>query len=108
MTLGNAIRLIRTAAGQKQTELASALRVSPNYLSLVENGKRQPSVSFLRRLSDVLGVPVSIFFLWQEIDSPQKMQESVAKIRDSLAQLEAMYLLARSRKPRRKQNGNAL
>ena len=65
MTLGNAIKIVRTASGVKQGKLAEKLNISANYLSLIENGKREPSISFLRRLAAELGVPVGIFFMWQ-------------------------------------------
>jgi transcriptional regulator with XRE-family HTH domain len=69
MELSNAVKLIRVASGKKQKEVAEDAGVSSNYLSLVENGKREPSVGFLRKLAKVLGVPVGLFFAWE--DRPQ-------------------------------------
>jgi transcriptional regulator with XRE-family HTH domain len=93
MELARAIKLTRTASGMKQKEIAVKVGVTPNYLSLVENGKREPSVSFLKRLATVLGVPVGLFFLWEQerVGRPGKR---INQVRNLLAQLEAMYVFA--------------
>jgi transcriptional regulator with XRE-family HTH domain len=75
VTLGNAIKLIRTARGLTQRALAKKLDVTANYLSLIESDKREPSLSFLKRLASELGVPVAMFFVFQG--------EAVAGARDS-------------------------
>ena len=99
MTLGNAIKLVRTANGLKQGMLARKLNVSANYLSLIENGKREPSISFLKHLAKTLDVPVGIFFLWQDLD-PTNVNQRGNQLRDLLTRLEAIYLLNRRQKPR--------
>jgi transcriptional regulator with XRE-family HTH domain len=97
MELGRAIKLMRTASGIRQKEIAARIGVTSNYLSLVENGKREPSVSFLKQLARTLSVPVSLFFLWEEGETgPPK--KSVGQLRSLLAQLEAMYVFANRRK----------
>lgn len=106
MTLGSAIKLVRTASGLKQQELAKRLEVSPNYISLIENGKREPSISFLNRLADTLGVPVGIFFLWQEMGKGRVAGERLAQMRELLSRLEAMYLLGRREEGRGKRKKN--
>jgi transcriptional regulator with XRE-family HTH domain len=100
LTLGNAIKLVRTASGIKQGVLAKNLDISANYLSLIENGKREPSISFLRRLASELGVPVGIFFLWQEIDPIKSRQSGLDNLRKLLTRLEAVYLRGRRQKAR--------
>jgi len=70
MSLGKNIKLARFNAGLKQKELAELLGISTNYLSLVENDKREPSISFLKALADEINIPVGIFFL--DIDSDAK------------------------------------
>lgn len=102
MTLGNAIKVVRTASGIRQRALAKKIGITANYLSLVEGDKREPSISFLNRLAKSLGVPVGIFFLWQEIDSKPRSEMEINKIRDLLIRLEAMYVSARTEKKRRR------
>jgi transcriptional regulator with XRE-family HTH domain len=100
MNLGQAIKLIRTANGFKQKEIARKTNVTANYLSLIEGGKREPSISFLNRLAGVLGVPVGVFFLWQESRQRKKATAQLDKIRDLLVQLEAMRLFSTTGKRR--------
>lgn len=92
MTLGNAIKLIRTAKGVKQVTLAKELDVSPNYISLVEKDRREPSVGFLRKLAGKLSVPVGLFFLWQDTENPILQAQNMVELRDLLTRIQAMYL----------------
>jgi transcriptional regulator with XRE-family HTH domain len=55
--LGKTIRILRQAKALKLNELALDSGVSVSFLSLVENGERQPSLDVIRRLSKSLGVP---------------------------------------------------
>jgi len=102
VTLGNAIKLVRTAAGIRQGVLAKKLNVSANYFSLIENGKREPSLSFLKRLADSLDVPVGIFFLWQEMNPTKAEKPKADRLRELITRLEAMYLLNRKQEGRNK------
>lgn len=101
MTVGQAVKVMRTASGLKQKEVASRLRVTVNYLSLIENGKREPSISFLRALASVLGVPIGLFFLWDESDA-RSSKADFRQLRTMLTQLESMYLVASRRNRERK------
>jgi transcriptional regulator with XRE-family HTH domain len=102
VNLGKAIKLVRTAAGIRQGALARQVNVTANYLSLIENGKREPSISFLRKLASALGVPVAIFFFWQEADSKQFAGPQLDTLRELLTRLEVVYLQNSRRKPARK------
>jgi transcriptional regulator with XRE-family HTH domain len=104
MKLGNAIRVVRTAAGMRQRAVAKKLGVSPNYISLIERGKREPSISLLNRLAHVLEVPVGVFFLWQDADKEAIASGKLDRIRELLVRLEAMYLLSRKRRPERRRS----
>ncbi|QDU59005.1 helix-turn-helix domain-containing protein [Aeoliella mucimassa] len=55
--LGKTIRILRQAKSLKMTEVAGESGVSVPYLSLVENGERQPSLEVMRRIAETLGVP---------------------------------------------------
>jgi transcriptional regulator with XRE-family HTH domain len=92
VTLGNAIKLIRTAKGVKQLTLAKELDVTPNYISLVEKDKREPSIGFLRKLAKELEVPVGLFFLWQEDNNSKLKPERLDELRNLLAKIQALYL----------------
>ena len=55
--LGKTIRILRQAKSLKMTSVAKSSGVSVPYLSLVENGDRQPSLEVMRRIASTLGVP---------------------------------------------------
>jgi transcriptional regulator with XRE-family HTH domain len=55
--LGKTIRILRQAKGLKASELASDAKISTSFLSLLENGERQPSLDVIRRISKALGIP---------------------------------------------------
>ncbi|HBG31529.1 helix-turn-helix transcriptional regulator [Sinimarinibacterium flocculans] len=55
-----AFRIIRAAFGLKQSELAKRMRVSTSQLSLIEAGKRQPSLRVINGLAGAVGVPAAM------------------------------------------------
>jgi len=71
MSIGKNIKIFRINAGLKQKELADKLGKKVQYLSAIENDKREPSLSFLRQIADALGVPASTL-LWENIDTPDE------------------------------------
>jgi transcriptional regulator with XRE-family HTH domain len=95
MTLGNAIKTLRTACKVKQQDLAGQMGVSANYISLVEGDKREPSIAFLKKLSKQLNVPVSMFFLWQETEGQNTNTARLSKIQELLLGIESSYLRQR-------------
>jgi transcriptional regulator with XRE-family HTH domain len=60
---GKAFRVIRAAFGLSQSELAERLPVSASQLSLIEAGKRQPSVRVVEALAAAVGVPTALVSL---------------------------------------------
>lgn len=97
MTLGNAIKLIRTARGARQVELAKSMKTSPNYISLVEKDKREPSISFLTRLARELSVPVSMFFMCQELEESPNATAELRELAEMLIRLQSMAPTRRKR-----------
>jgi len=67
MKIGQTLKVLRTAAKMKQTALAHSLGVTTNYLSLVENDHREPSLSFLKKFAEVLDIPLG-YLLWVVLD----------------------------------------
>ena len=55
MTIGMRFKLARIASHMNQTQAAAQAGVSTNYLSLVENDRRDPSLKLLERLATVYG-----------------------------------------------------
>lgn len=61
-TLGADLRALRKARGVTLAALADALGRSVGWLSQVERDLSEPSISDLRKMADVLGVPISMLF----------------------------------------------
>lgn len=60
MNIGKAIKLCRTQKSMRQSELAVLADISVAYLSLIEQGKRDPNFSVLKAISQGLDIPLSI------------------------------------------------
>lgn len=60
MNLGKAIKLCRTQKNMKQSDLADSAQISVSYLSLIEQGKRDPNFSTVQQIAVALNVPISI------------------------------------------------
>ena len=56
------IKDMRQKEQLKQAQLAKLIGVSPSYLSLIERGKRRPSVEAAKRIGAVLGFDWTLFF----------------------------------------------
>jgi transcriptional regulator with XRE-family HTH domain len=63
MNYGRAIKIVRTASGLSQAELAERLTIGASQLSLIEAGKRQPSLKVIHEISDALKVPPHLITL---------------------------------------------
>jgi transcriptional regulator with XRE-family HTH domain len=95
MSVGKAVKFARVAAGIKQKDLAVRLDVSPSYLSLVENDKREPSISFLRNLADEMSIPLGLLFVNVDSDVSEVSPEERAlllRIQDLVFQIQQMKL----------------
>ena len=62
MNLGQAIKLCRTRRGVSQADLARQAECSVSYLSMLENNKRDPTLSTMTKIAHALRVPVGILF----------------------------------------------
>ena len=58
-----AFRIIRAAFGLRQSELADRMPISASQLSLIEAGKRQPSLKVVNGLARAVGVPAALVTL---------------------------------------------
>ena len=63
MDYGKAIRVVRSGRGLSQRHLADRIGISPSHLSLVESGKRDPSLKLLEEIAVSLGVPMHLLTL---------------------------------------------
>ena len=58
-----AFRIIRAAFGLKQSDLAARMPITASQLSLIEAGKRQPSLRVVNGLANAVGVPAALISL---------------------------------------------
>jgi transcriptional regulator with XRE-family HTH domain len=65
-TFGARLRELRQQHGFSMAKLASAAEVTSGLISQVENGLADPSLTTLRRISEVLHVPMFYFFIGDE------------------------------------------
>ncbi|MCC6726485.1 MAG: helix-turn-helix transcriptional regulator [Saprospiraceae bacterium] len=72
MNVGATIISLRKKNGLSQIELAKACELSQTYLSQIENNRREPQISSLKKISDALGVPLPMLFFMsaEEEDVP--------------------------------------
>jgi transcriptional regulator with XRE-family HTH domain len=68
--IGHNIRRLREQKGWNQTELGFHANASPSIISLIENGKRNPSTTTLAKIAGAMGVDVVDLF-------PKKVQQQV-------------------------------
>ena len=60
MNIGKAVRLCRHQKGLTQAQLAEMSGLSVSFLSMLEKGRRDPSLSSIQSIASALEVPVSI------------------------------------------------
>lgn len=60
MNVGRAIRLLRETNEIRLGDLAKKAELSVSMLSMIESGKREPSLGALRRLATSLSIPLDV------------------------------------------------
>ena len=66
MNLGERLRKRRASLKLTQQELAESLGVTPQHISAIEQDKRAPSLPFLAKLAEELGVTVDYLVTGKE------------------------------------------
>ena len=62
MNLGKAIKFYRIQQELNQVEFADLAEISVSYLSLLERGKRDPTLSTVRRIAAALEISMVVLF----------------------------------------------
>lgn len=62
MDLGTTIKKLRKQKSMTQEYFASKCGITQTYLSQIENNQKEPNLSTLKKLSEVLEVPLPIMF----------------------------------------------
>lgn len=76
VNLGQTIKLCRKARGLTQGQLADLSGISVSHICLMENDKREPTLSKLESISKALTVPLSVLvFLAGQYDEVKELSE---------------------------------
>lgn len=62
----------RTDKKLSQKTVAADFRITPEYLSMIENGHRQPSQNLILKMSELYGKPVNYFLKNNDIQANTK------------------------------------
>jgi len=79
------VREIRRKNSIKQADFAKLLAVSESYLSMLENGQREPSISVVQKLVDVTDIPVE---KWLSINPQPQSEEISCLIRNEVIEIK--------------------
>lgn len=84
-----AFRIIRAAFGLRQSELAERMPITASQLSLIEAGKRQPSLRVVNGLAAAVGVPAALISLLASApgDVESKPDEDISDLARALLRL---------------------
>lgn len=74
--IGKEIRTFRKKEGYKQAEFAEMLGCNPSFVSLIENGKQNLTVSTLTDILNVLHISFSDFFDLVDGYDPDEWQKN--------------------------------
>lgn len=86
MHIGNAIKDLRQKRGFKQNEFAEKSGLSQSYLSLIEKGVKEPTLSILKQIATVLEIPmpVLVFFALDKDDVEESKRETFSMLEPSI------------------------
>ncbi len=87
--------MLRDAAGWSQLELAKRLDISRTYLSELESGKRDPSLSFLKRVGSLFSIPVSMLVM-DEDEGSEETRRLIELTQNILAKMVASMVSERA------------
>jgi transcriptional regulator with XRE-family HTH domain len=72
INVGKTIRRLRIDRDLSQGDLAAEADITAPYLSLIENGRREPSLAALRRLARALDVAEEVI-IWDAVELPCRL-----------------------------------
>lgn len=89
MNYSKAIRVARSLADISQGQLADRADIDRSYLSLIESGKRMPSVETIEKIAQALKLPFHLLSLLgsEEADVKKASDEQIAGLSMALTKL---------------------
>lgn len=82
MKIGETIKFLRSKRNISQVELAEQVEITQGFLSLIENGDREPGFELIKKIASKLHIPEQLIFLiaCQENPKEKKYSRSLNKI----------------------------
>jgi transcriptional regulator with XRE-family HTH domain len=90
MLIGKTIRKLRVEQGLSQLALAHRAKLTPSFLSLVENDRRNPSLLIIERLARALRVPEEVIF-WDSVELPSHLSIQDRKVCEAAKLIVRFY-----------------
>ena len=94
MNIGESIQKLRKQKGFSQIKLAKISGINQTYLSLIENGNRNPSLQILEKICDSLDtkLPFIFWFSLDENDIKETKKDSYRILKDSIDSMVGQIL----------------
>lgn len=82
MNIGEAIKFLRSKRNISQVDLAEKVEITQGFLSLIEQGEREPGFELVKKISRTLQVPEQLIFLLtcQKTPTQRRYTRSLNKI----------------------------
>ena len=105
--IGTWIREKREEMGCSQEQLAWDAELSNTYVSLVETGKKKPSLGSLLKISNALGITLDELLSGNQLHNPTDYQTDIDELMNdcTLEERRFIYELLRSSKTILRRNG---
>lgn len=79
--LNRALRLLRVYYQLTQADLSTRLGISKSYLSEIESGRKEPSLSLIYKYAEVFDVPASNILIFSEKLSEKNTKKTPWKLK---------------------------
>ena len=108
--IGKRVKEVRTETGISQADLAERCKTSAQYLSQIENGRKQASLQTLVSVAEVLGVSLNELLSGNQVNNPAEYQRDVLQIFEGCSSYEkrVLFELLRSAKEILRENHSIL
>ena len=90
MNIGHALKVCRSAKKLTLGDLAGLTELSASYLSMIESGKREPTLSSIEKIAGAMGVPTPILLFLAAENSELECIDPETSLRLSAAVLGVM------------------
>lgn len=81
MEIGHALKICRSSRKLSLDDVADRSGLSQSYISMIESGKREPTLSSLEKIAKALAVPTLILmFLAADKDELQGLDEETSRL----------------------------